>query len=324
MLNFHARPRETQERTTRFRPEPSGQALIAPAEDQPATITQALQRLDALIARHGEWLKHCHLALIADRGDGSSAGHAPFADADHRAWLDLLDNPVFADSKARAGVVAALTRMVAAAGHLSAVADREPAFCRADYARFLDAVLAFQQAVRGLQSETWNLLANIDSLTGLGNRQAMFHRLSVECERHARSRLPCTLAMIDLDAFKPINDRYGHAAGDVVLSAVAAALADSIRPYDALFRYGGDEFALCLPNTDTRSAWAIVERLRCKVGGLAIQLREHTSAQASMSAGIAPLTSEFGVHAALEAADAALYRAKSQGRNAIYVWSPDC
>ncbi|MDS4011079.1 MAG: GGDEF domain-containing protein, partial [Defluviicoccus sp.] len=107
--------------------------------------------------------------------------------------------------------------------------------------------------------------------------------------------------------------------GDTVLRSVASLLAASVRPYDAVFRYGGEEFLLCLPNADLRTAWAIAERLRLKVAGWSIPIAKGAELRTSVSTGIAPLSSAQSVEATLERADAALYAAKSRGRNCVVV-----
>jgi diguanylate cyclase (GGDEF)-like protein len=128
--------------------------------------------------------------------------------------------------------------------------------------------------------------------------------------------------MLDLDFFKEINDSWGHSAGDTVLKTVASMLTASVRTYDTVFRLGGDEFLLCLPSTDLRAAWAIIERLRLKVSVRPIDLKDSDTIKATLSIGIASLERELNVEAALERADAALYKAKRSGRNRVYVWNP--
>ena len=151
----------------------------------------------------------------------------------------------------------------------------------------------------------------------------MLNKLSVECDRHARHKMPCCVAMVDLDHFKQVNDTFGHPVGDTVLRSVASLLAAGVRPYDQVFRYGGEEFLMCLPNTDTRSAWAIVERLRLRLANWSIPIKDGKSLNVTASIGVAPLTSEDGVEAALERGDAALYAAKRNGRNCVHVWSDE-
>ncbi len=123
--------------------------------------------------------------------------------------------------------------------------------------------------------------------------------------------------MIDVDRFKTINDTCGHLAGDSLLRSVASVLAASVRPYDMVFRYGGDEFVLCLPNTDLRLAWAVVERLRLKIAGWEVPLADGRHISTTVSIGVAPLSSDRSVEDTLDVADQALYAAKRLGRNRL-------
>ncbi len=289
--------------------------------ERPAAILEALSSLEKLVHDHDEWLKAWHVVVLSG-GHGETAGPVPsppvlascLRSQEHRF---LRAQPLFQD------LGRVLDRLTGLAGDIARTTGRTGRLPADDYRAFMDAVLAFATTVRKLQNETWNRLANIDPLTGLGNRQAMWQRLNIECERHARNHQPCCIAMLDLDFFKPVNDTYGHAVGDMVLRSIASLLAASVRPYDAVFRFGGDEFILCLPNADSRAAWAIVERLRLRVANWAIAIKEDGEVRTTASIGIAPLTSEDGVEAGLEHADAALYAAKRTGRNRVYVWSPD-
>jgi diguanylate cyclase (GGDEF)-like protein len=104
-------------------------------------------------------------------------------------------------------------------------------------------------------------LAGTDPLTGLLNRRALMERASIEIERARRSGRPITFAFIDLDDFKAVNDRFGHAAGDEKLLQVATALGLVVRAVDITARIGGDEFAVVLPDTDGDAARALVGRL---------------------------------------------------------------
>ena len=105
-------------------------------------------------------------------------------------------------------------------------------------------------------------LARSDSLTGLANRAALYERIGMEIERQKRSGRPMTLAYIDCDDFKRVNDRHGHAAGDQLLQDVAHILVRSVRKIDIVARVGGDEFTLLLPETDAREASLVIDKLR--------------------------------------------------------------
>lgn len=287
-------------------------------QDAPA-IFRALERLDRLATAHGEWLKNWHLSVLSElAGERRQRAEPPPAFTDREG---ALDEPVFADHPQRAHLREQLRSISDRAESLAETVRCSATLPTEDYSALMDAVVAFNSALRQLRNDIWNRLANVDALTGLGDRQAMWERLNIECERHGRDHQPCCVAMLDLDSFKEINDTYGHAAGDQVLRRVASLLAASVRPYDAVFRFGGDEFVLCLPTTDLRAAWAIVERLRLKLANDRIALKDGRTVAITASVGIALLTAEDGVELALENADAALYTAKRNGRNGVHVWS---
>ena len=131
-------------------------------------------------------------------------------------------------------------------------------------------------------------LAQIDPLTGAGNRRAFDERLRLEIERSRRSLLPTCLILFDIDEFKTLNDRHGHAAGDAALRRVALALRQGSRSLDSVFRLGGDEFALVLSASDGGSGLTVTKRLKASLEsaleweGVPIVLR--------VSAGIAALS----------------------------------
>jgi diguanylate cyclase (GGDEF)-like protein len=163
-------------------------------------------------------------------------------------------------------------------------------------------------------------LARHDPLTGLGNRRSLDEDLEVLHARSQRYRRGFALAMCDIDRFKAYNDTHGHQAGDQALRAVAATIAQELRGSDNVYRYGGEEFLLVLPEQNLDTALVAVERVRSAVERLAIpQPAVGPGGILTLSAGIAA----FGPGAAttaeelLQQADAALYRAKSAGRNQL-------
>jgi len=164
--------------------------------------------------------------------------------------------------------------------------------------------------------------ANHDVLTGLANRRAFMDVLVREEARAQRGGGPPSLIAIDLDGFKPINDTYGHAAGDAALKAIAAVLEAECRSYDVVARFGGDEFALLLPDTTTEGAYAMAENiLACIMAAPVVPNAEAYRMSASL--GVATLfqhaeTSE----ALLEVADTALYYVKHGAKCGITVAAP--
>lgn len=153
-----------------------------------------------------------------------------------------------------------------------------------------------------------------DPLTGLANRRAAVRRLDIEHVRAQRQHEPLSVLMLDLDHFKRTNDRWGHAAGDRVLAAVARRLQDELRGADLPARHGGEEFLAILPNTNPAQALRVAERVRERIAGTPIELAEATLS-VTASIGIATLQPGESTTALLELADEALYAAKAAGRN---------
>ncbi|MEQ1601793.1 MAG: diguanylate cyclase [Methylophilaceae bacterium] len=157
--------------------------------------------------------------------------------------------------------------------------------------------------------------AHTDLLTGLQNRRAGMSTLDQAWSAANRSGQLVTGMMIDIDRFKSVNDSYGHAVGDVVLKEVAAAIRDSARKDDSIFRMGGEEFFVVCHNTDLKSTFHAAERMRFKVKNLRIKVGE-TEIQTSISIGLACKESDMpDVDALVKAADQALYAAKHGGRD---------
>ncbi|MCU0967978.1 MAG: GGDEF domain-containing protein [Rubrivivax sp.] len=162
-------------------------------------------------------------------------------------------------------------------------------------------------------------LSSRDALTGLANRRAFDVALARELDRVARSGEPALLLMLDIDHFKRINDRYGHAAGDEVLRCVARSLADSVRPMDLVARTGGEEFSIILPNCATAFGETVAERVRRRVEATPVSLAAGPSVQVSVSVGgaFAPAWVRSTAALWIERADQQLYRAKALGRNTV-------
>ena len=159
-------------------------------------------------------------------------------------------------------------------------------------------------------------LAQIDELTGVLNRRYIMKALSDETARAQRAGTVCSVAIIDIDHFKRINDRYGHPAGDEVLRSFAIALGANMRGIDKLGRYGGEEFLLILPDSTREQASTAVDRLRVMVAAIdwnaiSVDLR------VTISAGVAQVRQDEAPEDILTRADVALYRAKDTGRNRV-------
>lgn len=163
--------------------------------------------------------------------------------------------------------------------------------------------------------------ATTDELTGLYNRRHFIHIASNEIRRALRLGRELSIALIDIDHFKSINDTYGHSAGDQALVFFARRFQETIRDIDILCRFGGDEFVLLLPETSAVQGVEILERLRTSLAAMPVVLASGSSLYLTVSAGITRMANDAGAQdifdVLLNRADQALYRAKSAGRDRI-------
>jgi diguanylate cyclase (GGDEF)-like protein len=167
--------------------------------------------------------------------------------------------------------------------------------------------------------------ATYDRLTGVANRQSLLAALFAEVERATRYGRPLSLAFVDIDHFKAVNDTYGHAVGDVVLRGVAQTISANLRASDMIGRYGGEEFMLILTETDIEEGAVLTEKLRTLVGRQRFAVEGAPEIAVTISIGIAGgAGNKLRMDNLVRDADAAMYSAKSLGRNQTYVFAePD-
>ena len=171
--------------------------------------------------------------------------------------------------------------------------------------------LALKKAYKRIEE-----LAELDELTGSFNRRCIVRMLEEEISRADRTKSCCSIALIDLDWFKRINDTYGHPTGDEVLRTFAITVFANIRSIDRFGRFGGEEFLLVFPDTPHEAAASIVDRLRAIIADLDWSAFS-PGMRVTVSAGIATLREDENPDAILARADRALYEAKERGRNRI-------
>jgi len=157
-----------------------------------------------------------------------------------------------------------------------------------------------------------------DPLTQVMNRRAILGRLEEELARATREREPLSIAILDIDHFKAVNDQYGHAAGDAVLQTVVARVQEAVRPYDALGRIGGEEFLLVLPGVGKEQLLPLLERIRATIKAEPVVIPSGRKISVTVSLGGATAADECAEEL-LRAADDALYQAKNDGRDRVVV-----
>jgi diguanylate cyclase (GGDEF)-like protein len=179
------------------------------------------------------------------------------------------------------------------------------------------AMQAAESVARTRLFEHVEKLATLDELTGLVNRRSFNQQLATRLREAQRYRKHISLLLVDVDHFKKVNDAHGHPAGDAVLRGVAGVAASQARETDIVARYGGEELALVLPETDSAGARAIAERLRAAVASTN-HPTDKGHLRVTISLGIATWPGDGAAPEELiEAADKALYRAKQAGRNRV-------
>ncbi|MBT1452197.1 diguanylate cyclase [Glaciecola sp. XM2] len=171
-------------------------------------------------------------------------------------------------------------------------------------------------------NEQLQVISRVDGLTGLYNRRYWQERFEREFKLTIRNKKPISVLMLDIDHFKAVNDTYGHQAGDKVIQSLAMLIKKATRETDICGRYGGEEFAILLPDTTTETAHIVGERIR-KVSERYVVQHEGLELKFTVSVGIAEFNSKYTRPLVwLEAADQALYKAKESGRNKVIMAKP--
>lgn len=201
----------------------------------------------------------------------------------------------------------------------------EAALADGDHVTLGECILKFisHASVEARYHEEVYQLATHDALTELYNRRHFIELVDKEIARAHRHGRPLVMCIIDVDLFKPVNDQYGHIAGDGVLRQLAAVVRSFVRGEDIAARIGGEEFAVLLPESDIAAARAFAERLREAVADSVFMLAGEPQ-RITVSIGIAAMDPARAERSALmQAADGALYRAKDEGRNRVCVHGRD-
>ncbi len=186
-----------------------------------------------------------------------------------------------------------------------------------DYEKVLSRFDEFVTSVRRLERAFSEAAAGLDPLTGLRTRTGLQEDFNREMNRFMNAKTPFTVAMVDIDHFKTINDTYGHDTGDRVLVGVSNTLLRHIRTYDDAYRLGGEEFLLMLKGLDSHGAENVLERLRMAVERAELKAPDGTPLHMTASFGHVSVSEGATMDALLQRADQALYKAKRDGRNRI-------
>jgi diguanylate cyclase (GGDEF)-like protein len=276
------------------------------------------EELEKVIAAHLAWFKQMNRSLVC----GSVPADADLADDAHLRssfglWYHSGQSSPLTDHdgfRELADVQKALHDVAKIALARVMAGDRPS---EQEHDQFVDLALKINTRLRQFQLDIIGDLLATDSLTGCYSRRGMIARLQAEQERAGRIERPCCVCLMDFDHFKSINDEKGHASGDAVLRQGMRFVASVLRKYDTVYRYGGEEFLFCLPNTPLSDAAMVIERVRMGLERLPILLPSKERLHVTASFGLAEIMHNKPVEDAIEMADKALFRAKSDGRNRV-------
>lgn len=283
----------------------------------------ALNDIDQAMSFHMQWLQTMHRTLICRQAPRpemlaeDSHLHCQFGQWYAQANLLLKDQPGFGEVGDRHREMHARGRDLLRKQLDDKTIDLD------EYDAFMRANLSFRSEAQRYQNGLINLVCVVDHLTGAWNRYAMTSKIAEESERAQRTGQPCTLCILDLDHFKRVNDEHGHLAGDLALQGVARFLAGCMRKYDHLFRFGGEEFLICLPNTSLAQAESLLDRMRSELALQPIDIGQDRSIRITASFGVTELVTSEHHDFSIDRADHALLCAKANGRDCVCSWPLD-
>ena len=274
-----------------------------------ASFTPLLSQLiDDYIAWFVEW----HLAVCGGQAN-PIAPPARFAEWHRNAFKTLQgEQPAIERVSLLHEQLHKLVKLVLMKDTGARIESKDSDSIAAKYLELMQELRRFERAFAAAASD-------LDPLTGLRTRLTLAQDLEREINRTTRSKRPFFVAVMDIDHFKKINDTYGHEGGDRVLAAVADQVSKGLRGHDDAYRIGGEEFLLCLKETDAAGGLLVVERLRASLEKSPIKLADGRTVPVTASFGLKACTDTTSPDALIREADAALYRAKHEGRNRVVV-----
>ena len=281
-------------------------------------LEEAVEELGAAAESQEQWYADLNRVLICHLEPNAR----DLSDQSHHlctfgAWLDVYGNEQIRQQPLFESISHDHKLLHQLATRLLTKMSQGKKITTAEYEALYEIEKRLRHQLRALSEELKEKVSNIDSLTGLYNRTEMLSQLIRQQELVNRGVYDVSIALMDIDHFKTINDTYGHLVGDKLLSELARHLSQSVRIYDNVFRYGGDEFLILLPDASLQDAHAILSRLHKDIGVFEVEDTSGQDISATTSFGISSLRPEMDFERAIQIADQGLYQAKQAGRNSL-------
>jgi len=290
----------------------------------PTALRKSLEQLDQAVHDHTRWHDNlirsivCHLPCDPNDLDEKAHRQCRFGQWYYeQAPVELWEQPAFA------AIEAEHKRLHQVAAHMLREASTGMPVSRDGYDDLVAGCERLHLELDSLRHAIAGSLRDRDALTGAHGRIEMLPTLREWRELARRNVQQCCIAFMDLDHLKEINDRHGHVVGDQVLAAVVQHVTEHLRPYDKVFRYGGDEFLISLPGADLEIGKKVIGHIRAQIAAA-----PHIASPAgypiatTASFGLALLEPDISVEDSIDRADKALLVAKAAGRNRVCSWDP--
>ncbi len=278
-------------------------------------LQAGIVELDHVIDLHDQWYRNLLRALISrvppDQSDLRPDAHLQCS---FGKWLKSRPAIILNENQELASLKDAHEKVHSDAGNFLRRISDGLVIPVEDWDRFENNRETMRLKILTARNGFAEIARNRDPLTEIQTRAGLLTELRKQHALVVRGKQTCVLAMLDLDHFKRVNDSYGHAAGDAVLVSVVQCVKSHLRPYDQIYRYGGEEFIICMPTTTIDQASEIMERLRSSISNLHFDFDE---IQVTASFGVTILRKSQSVEESISRTDKAMYEAKAKGRNCV-------
>ena len=283
-------------------------------------MASAMSSLNQALYMHERWSEAIHRALICQLApEPRDLSSRAYRECPFGRWYYGSQNLKLARHPGFVAIAGEHEKMHESVRRILSASQAGERIAVSDYENFVKYMTRMRLEIVNLNRELEEDLTSLDPLTDALSRFGMLTILRRQLELVKRDVMTCTIAMMDLDLFKAINDNYGHQAGDRVLIEVVRYIRSRLRPYDEFFRYGGEEFLLCTP-IEVAKGYHTIERIREGIAALPIDVGEASEVRITISVGLATLDPDVPVEQSIARADRALYVSKAAGRNRTTLW----